>query len=120
MGKKQRLRKTKDIGDEGERFAADYLLAHGYELLTSNYRYGRAEIDLIVQTNNTIIFVEVKFRKNNRYGFPETFVSNDKAERIKNAAEAYVVAHDWNGIIRFDLIAITASSNNIHHIKDAF
>ena len=109
-------------GRLGENAATDFLLTENYEILEKNYRYRRAEIDLIARKNNTLIFVEVKLRKSDKFGFPEEAVSVRKQELFLEAAEHYIEKVNWQQDIRFDIIAITRNqgSLNIHHIEDAF
>ncbi len=111
-----------NIGQRGEENAVNYLLSNGYDILERNYRFGRAEIDIIVQKDKTLIFVEVKTRKNSDFGFPETFVSESQEERIHLAAEEFVEKHGWQGDIRFDIIAIVwdLSEPTFDHFEDAF
>ncbi len=112
------MKTTKNIGDRGEELAKEFLLAKGYTLLSQNYRYKRAEIDLVVQQNETLVFVEVKYRKNANYGFPENAVSAKKEELLLMAGEAYVFQIDWQKRIRFDIISIVGEE--IEHFQDAF
>lgn len=107
------------VGKEGEQRALDLLNIKGYEVLATNYRHGRCEIDIIAKYGQKIIFVEVKFRKNKIFGNPEDFLSKAQVERIHQAADHYTYKIKWNGNIRFDIIAITASSEIIH-FEDAF
>jgi len=109
---------TKKIGVKGEQEAIAFLKAKGYEILASNYRYKRCEIDLIVKQNNLLVFVEVKKRKNNRFGNPEDFVSNAQQNRIQQASEEYIATINWQGRIRFDIVAI--NGKEIFHIEDGF
>lgn len=115
---------TREIGDRSEAHAADYLKKKGYHLLEKNYRYKHCEIDLIMQYQKTIIFVEVKSRKNAKFGYPEEFVDNKKAEHIRTAAEGYTFEEEWNGMIRFDIVSIIHSTDGevkeIEHFEDAF
>ena len=108
-----------EIGRQGELKALDLLLSKGYIILETNYRYKRCEIDIIASCNNTIVFVEVKFRKSQFFGNPEEFVTDAQAERVHAAAEQYTFEKKWNQNIRFDIIAITANSD-VLHIEDAF
>lgn len=108
-----------EIGRRGEQRALDFLKNKNYEILETNYRFGRSEIDIIASHNHTIIFIEVKFRKNNFFGNPEDFVSTAQAERVHLAAEQYTFENKWNNNIRFDIIAIT-STLEILHLEDAF
>lgn len=110
---------NKKRGDDAEKIACDYLKQEGYILAEKNFRYKRAEIDLIFKQGETMVFVEVKYRKNEKFGFPEEFVSAGQQERILEAATYYLEMIDWAGAIRFDIIAIDASLE-ITHFEDAF
>ena len=107
---------TKQIGDEWEEKSKTFLETQKYAFVTQNYRCGRNEIDLIFKFQNTLIFVEVKYRKNSTYGNPEEFVDRAKLERVMEAAENYIYKTDWQGEIRFDIVAITGHS--IQHLID--
>lgn len=110
-------------GQAGEQMAADYLLQKGYTLVERNYRYKKAEVDLIAQQDNVLVFVEVKTRKSNQYGFPEEAVHSNKIALFLLAADEYIHQHNWQHDIRFDIIAIIIGLDNkpqIHHIPDAF
>ena len=101
--------------------AADFLAEKGYTIVARNYRYRRGEIDLITEEGNTLVFVEVKLRQNTRFGTPETSVSPSQRSRINAVAEHYLYQTDWNGAIRFDIIAITAQPQLlIEHFEDVF
>lgn len=109
-------------GALGEEMAARYLTQNGYEILNRNYRWGRAEVDIIARTGNLLLFVEVKTRSTVRYGLPETFVSPRKVQLFQEAAEEYITQTNWQHDIRFDIIAVTITSGtcHCHHIADAF
>lgn len=113
---------TSQKGRLGEQIAQDFLIKKGYQILEKNYRYKRSEIDLIALINGTLIFIEVKLRKNEKFGFPEEFVSKRKEELIKEAAENYIFEKDWKKNIRFDIISIlkTSIKEEIEHFEDAF
>ena len=108
-------------GKWGEQLAADFLMKKNFTVVARNYRYRRNEIDLIACLRNTLVFVEVKLRRNSAFGHPETFVSDAQAARIIRAAEHYLREVDWAGNIRFDIIAITLQPQvSIKHFEDAF
>ena len=111
-----------ETGKQGEVEAARYLREKGYEIMTQNYRYQHAEIDLIAKKGKLLVFAEVKTRTNLSYGNPEEFVSYAKAKLVMKAAEQYIFANDWLYDIRFDIIAITLVSSELRvkHIEDAF
>ncbi|MBX2965134.1 MAG: YraN family protein [Cyclobacteriaceae bacterium] len=108
------------IGKKGEELAAAYLEQKGYRVVARNYRYKRFEIDLIVQKENWLLFVEVKTRSSSAFGEPETFVDARKGRRIFEAAEEYIFSNNWRGHIRFDIIAIKQGNPpEIRHFEDA-
>ncbi len=109
---------TKQIGDEAELQAVDYLVNNGFLILETNYRYKRSEIDIIAQKNNVLHIVEVKFRSNNDFGYPEEFVDARKAEMIELAADFYMEQNNWNGFVQYDIIAITKAQ--LVHLEDSF
>lgn len=112
---------TKKIGDKGEDFATKILESKGYEILERNYRFKRAEIDIIALHQNLLIFIEVKSLNSFRYGFPEEKVNKAKINQILLAAENYIYAINWHKDIRFDVLSIPLQQpDNYTHIEDAF
>ena len=112
----------KHIGNEGEASAVNFLFANGYEVLARNYRFRRGEIDIIARKGRALVFIEVKTRKNINYGYPETFLSEQQQDRIHLAAEEYVLQKEWQGEVRFDIIAILWDGHEptLDHFEDAF
>ena len=106
------------IGLQGENKAITHLESLGFEILERNYRYKRAEIDVIAMKSSLLVFIEVKKRKNNKYGHPEEFVSDRQKKLIISAADDYIHAINWTKNIRYDIIAIT--DNQLEHFEDAF
>ena len=112
-------KKTK--GMKAEEDAANFLSAKGYEIVERNYRYKHAEIDIIVKKENVLIFVEVKSRSKVKFGMPEAAISEKKAAKIIEGAEAYLLEKNWQGPIRFDVVAIIQDKKQeIMHFEDAF
>ncbi|MEQ9442431.1 MAG: YraN family protein [Cyclobacteriaceae bacterium] len=112
---------TQETGRRGEDIAVAFLRKKGYEVVQRNFRYRRAEIDLIMQKDSLLVFVEVKTRRDSAYGFPETFVSPEQAQLIVAAADHYVREQQWEGMIRFDIVAITLTpALKVEHFEDAF
>ncbi len=109
-------KKTKAIGAAAEAQARAYLLSKGYTLLHQNLQVGRSELDLVMQEGNTLVFVEVKWRKNEMYGPPESFVTEAKLEHLYRGAEGYMEKSGWKGPIRFDIIAVDPSG--VKHFQD--
>ncbi len=109
-------------GRLGEELAGKYLAAKGFRILESNYRYSRAEIDLIAQHGDQMVFVEVKTRSGNYSGDPESSVGNRKEEMMAMAADHYMNENDLETEVRFDIVSILLKTggHEIHHIEDAF
>lgn len=120
------MSKNSDIGNKGEDFASEYLLSLGYTILERNWRYSRAEIDLIAKDEEILVFIEVKTRSSDTYGQPEEFISDYQQELIFKAAQRYMdkIGHDWE--IRFDTISILVKEKfewkdyDLKHIKDVY
>ena len=111
-----------ELGKQGEELAVAHLLARGYELLYRNWRHSRAEVDIIARIGNDWVFVEVKTRETDYFGFPEEAVGKAKQKQLMQAANAFVEKFPINGEIRFDIIAVILNpkKQEIHHIEDAF
>jgi putative endonuclease len=109
-------------GKEGEDMAARFLIEKGYEIVRRNYRYKQSEIDLIVKKDNWLIFVEVKLRSSDAYGYPEDFVDYKKAKNVIDGAEQYPYENDWQGNVRYDIVSIRLlkDKTEIIQIEDAF
>lgn len=110
------------LGKKGEAIAKDYLLEKNYLILEKNWRYLKAEIDLITQKDGFIVFVEVKTRSANNYGDPESFVSDKQQKMIINAANEYIIKNNIEREARFDIISIIINNKkkDIKHIEGAF
>ena len=111
-----------DFGNQAENAARNYLAQNGYNILARNYRYDRAEIDLICQKGNTTVFVEVKARHSVYYGHPEEAVTPAKERLLLRAADNYIARNKLEGQYRFDIISVIGSGEklSIKHIEDAF
>jgi putative endonuclease len=116
------LETNQSKGKLGENLAANFLISNGYAILEKNYRFGRYEIDIICLKNGVLIFVEVKTRTSNAFGFPEDFVDAKKEIRIRKAAENYILDKNWQKDIRFDIISVEIARENteITHLQDVF
>ena len=93
------------LGKKGEKIAEHYLLNNSYTVLEVNWRYLKAEIDIIAIKKEFIVFVEVKTRSSNDYGAPESFVSNNQQKRIINAAHEYITKNNIEQEARFDIMS---------------
>ncbi|AZR72358.1 YraN family protein [Anoxybacter fermentans] len=115
--------KKVELGRLGEKLARDYFLKAGYNILAENYRTPLGEIDLVVEKDKTIIFVEVRTRSTPSFGAPEESISRSKRERLIRLALQFCAHHYlYSQNLRFDVIAISFFDNEpkIEHIKNAF
>jgi len=110
-------------GQWGENLATDFLVQSGWEILSRNWRYRRAEIDIIARDGNILVFVEVKTRSGTSFGHPEISVDRRKQRLLIDAAMAYMRASGFESEVRFDIISIVGApgrQKDIHHFRDAF
>lgn len=111
-------------GRLAERRALRFLQQYGLKHLGSNYRTAGGEIDLILQDGQTIVFVEVRSRSDNRYMEAVESIGGDKIRRIINASQQYLQRHGLSdtALCRFDIVTLTGKSNSarIEWIKNAF
>jgi len=107
------------IGLFSEFLARWFLRFHGYRILQNRYITGkntnRAEIDIIAQRKNTIIFIEVKARKTVDAAWAA--ITPVQAARLRRAAETYLINKHWVGNARFDVIVVCGYK--IHWAKNA-
>jgi putative endonuclease len=111
-----------DVGVAGEKLAVAALEAKGYDILATNWRSGRFELDIVAQQGDIIVFVEVKTRSTGFFGEPFHAVSRDKQRKTIAAANAYM---EKNGVMleaRFDIISVVVDldRHRIDHLEEAF
>lgn len=111
-----------ELGKKGEQLAVDYLLKQGYIIIERNYRFDKAEVDIIAQKENILAIVEVKTRSTIDFGNPQDFVKPKQIKNLVKAVDEYVVTNDLDVEVRFDIIAILKEHNSykIEHLKNAF
>lgn len=120
------FRKTQGLGTRGEELAAKYLKRKGYTCLRRNYRFRRAEIDLICcdESSKILVFAEVKTRSSRDFGDAEDAVNDLKHDQISKAAEGFLLQNekyeDYEK--RFDVISvyIDRKKEEIKHLEDVF
>ncbi len=108
-------------GRHGEDIAKEYLRNNGYKIIECNWHYSKnAEIDIIAEDKNTLVFVEVKTRTNLNYGHPFEAINPLKIKKIYTAIFAYLKQSNQKyKSYRFDGIAIIGLKNpTIEHIKN--
>lgn len=103
------LKKTKkDVGNEGELIAVEFLKKNGYKILQLNYTCNIGEIDIIARHKNILVFIEVKVRTSQDFGDPELAVTKHKRRQIVKASEIFLSQNRINDMdCRFDVVAIS-------------
>ena len=111
-----------ELGKIGEELAIDFLIKKGYKIRDKNWRYLKAEVDIVAQKEDTIVAVEVKTRSSDYFGDPQDFITKKKIKLLVMAMNEYVVSKDLDVEVRFDIIAILQNKKafKIEHLKDAF
>lgn len=111
-----------NLGRKGEELATTFLIEKGFEILHKNWRYKKAEIDIIGVHQEFLVFVEVKTRSSDYFGKPEESVTSEKEELYKTASEYFIEKYELENEIRFDVISIIVSNNKntIEHFVSAF
>ncbi|MNW43686.1 hypothetical protein D3C74_208950 [compost metagenome] len=114
-------------GSLAEQIAADYLIQQGYKVLERNWRCRSGEIDIVAETDHTVVIVEVRSRGKNSFTFgsPLESITSRKIKQVRDTAVVYLHRiSKSNARIRFDVIGIVMnpdeSVNTLDHIIDAF
>jgi len=111
-----------DKGKEGELLVAQHLKKQGYHLIAQNYRKRFGEVDLIVQKDDILAFVEVKWRHNPLVD-PAELIGPSKQKKIISIAKEFLSKHTYSEIVcRFDVALIEETNNsiNLQYIPNAF
>lgn len=113
---------TKEMGDFGEQYALTYLKKNGFNIVTTNYRFKRNEVDIICKDGANYVFVEVKARQTSEIGEPWRAVTKTKQRQIIKCAHNYLIENDLDVESRFDIISIVHNSygTKLEHIDHAF
>lgn len=115
---------SNETGARGEAIAKELLQAKGYEVLAQNWRFKRAEVDIIVRAKDgTLVFIEVKTRSDRRFGEPEAWLDQRKERLLADAAQAFAtqIGHEW--AMRFDVVSVVLLPQGEHlaqHFEDVF
>jgi len=114
-----------ELGKAGESAALKYLKKKKYKVISTGFRFHRAEIDIVAFDKKTLVFIEVKTRRNNHFGFPEEAISSSKQDQIRKAAEGYLIINKLtNTECRFDVLSLIFNEElhnfSIKHFENAF
>ncbi len=111
-------------GANAEALACRFLQQQGLRLIACNYHCRQGEIDLIMQDTDNLVFIEVRYRRQSRYGSGLESVNRRKQQRIAQCAAHYLHQHPRaaNYAARFDVVALTANAEDpkIEWIRNAF
>ena len=113
------------LGRWGEEQAARYLESKGYRIVTRNLYSRWGEIDIIAETDDILVFVEVKLRKNANYARAMEYVTYSKQRKLITTAKVYISQNPLEKMARFDVIEVYAPQGEkgkiyINHIENAF
>ena len=113
---------SQNLGIEGEEIARKYLLQLGHEILATNWRFKKLEVDIISKIGEIIVFVEVKTRSSDLFGDPEVFVTKRKQKFLVAAAHQYLVEKNIALEARFDVVSVLFKNNQfeVNLLESAF
>ena len=110
------------LGAAAEDYAVHYLKRKAYQIRKQNYRFLKAEIDIIAQIDDFLVIVEVKARTTSIFGKPEEFVTPKKIKLIVSAADEYLQRENIQMEVRFDIVAVLRQHGKweVSHLENAF
>lgn len=112
------------LGREGERLAERFLRLHGLKTIARHFSTPTGELDLIMRDRETLVFVEVKARRDRKYADPQDAVGTNKRRRMTRAARWFIHEKRWDDQpCRFDVVAVLLPPDGrpeIEHFPDAF
>lgn len=114
---------TNSFGELGERIAARWLERAGWRIIARRFRAGRRDIDLVVERDDIIAFVEVKARNGAEFGDPVEAVHRRKQRELTKSAQSWIDRHGRSGeAYRFDVVGILVTDGKvlIRHVPSAF
>lgn len=111
-----------ELGKKGEQLAVDFLLKNKYEIIERNYRFDKAEVDIIAQKDKILAIIEVKTRSTVDFGNPQDFVKPKQIKNLVKAVDEYINENYLDIEVRFDIIAIVKEKKgfSIEHLENAF
>jgi putative endonuclease len=114
--------KHNEFGKEGEQIAVDFLIKKGYIIKYRNYRYLKAEIDIIARNEDILAIIEVRSRSSDFIENIAETITKKKIGLLVLGADHYVTEHDLDVEVRFDVITILKNKSvfEIEHLESAF
>jgi putative endonuclease len=107
-------------GNQAEEAAAQFLMGRGLRLLERNYRCRFGEIDLIMGDGRTLVFVEVRYRRNKSFGGAVESITSAKRVKLLRAARHYMAASNTFPACRFDAVLLDGDTKELEWIENAF
>ena len=111
---------TREQGQYTESLACEYLENKGFKLIEKNFTCRLGEIDLIMKDNNSIVFVEVRYRRSINFGSGIESITTSKQKKLIKTASLYLQQHDKLNKYpsRFDIVSITGNieTSNLNNI----
>jgi putative endonuclease len=104
-----------ETGFAGEKLAVEWLSVRGYKIREANWRYRHLEIDLIAEKGDTLHFIEVKTRRNTKFGNPEESINKEKMKHLRSCARQYQLLHPGWKWIQFDVLAILLRADGVEY-----
>lgn len=114
---------TQEFGELGERIAERWLRRAGWRVLQRRFRSGHRDIDLVVERDGTVVFVEVKARRGDRFGQPIEAVNWRKQRELARSAHVWISRHGRSDeCYRFDVVGVLVDGERVRvrHVADAF
>lgn len=116
------IKPTKELGNNGEEFTAQWLERQGFTICARNYRKRWGEIDVVACKGDLVVFVEVKTRKSTYFPISAT-VTYGKQQKLIRTAQSFILEHNiQDKVLRFDIAALTSNGTNYEmtYIPNAF
>lgn len=111
-----------ELGKKGEDLAVLHLKKKGYKIVARNFKYQKAEVDIIASKENVLAIIEVKTRSTPDFGNPQEFVKAKQIQNLVKAVNFFIIEHELEVEVRFDIIAIikNQAGTKIEHLENAF
>lgn len=88
---------TSDVGKQAEKLVAKYLTEQGHQVLATNWKSKRCEIDIVTQKDARVYFIEVKYRANKFHGSGLDYITPRKLKQMHFAAQIWIATNNWEG-----------------------
>ena len=111
---------SREQGDAAEQQAKRHLEGQGLCGVAQNFSGRFGELDLIMRDGDTLVFVEVRYRRSSQFGGAVASIDARKQRKLIATAQGYLQQHPHDGPCRFDVIAIGEGANGVEWLQNAF